>query len=261
MTIPAVTRRLMGVTAALVSLLTYAAFSSASEVEGTVDAQSVKSGNVLLKWTADKECVVSGFYLRLTNCVPPREEPVVAAMRLNGQTLPDRVEIPVFPWPICEHTCPYNRSPEEYPPLDVAREFRRALAEPQTLREGDVVELVVVSSGEMTSGVAAGLQLQGVHPLASMRNPLRDCRTCGPVCQIPWSQPEILAVGTGKKFDPQCAPQTNSSVIDDADGTLYQFTAYYSVDEQYGGGRGGSYSRIYGFKKSPGAENWEPMGL
>ncbi|MBQ6618773.1 MAG: hypothetical protein IJH68_01340 [Thermoguttaceae bacterium] len=261
MTIPAATRRWIGVTAALVSLLAFAAFSSASEVEGTVEAQSVKSGNTILKWTADKECVISGFYLRLTNCVPPREEPVVAAMRLNGQTLPDRVEIPVFPWPMHDHTLPYNRSPQEYPPLDVAREFRRALAEPRNLREGDVVELVVVSSGEMTSGVAAGLQFQGVHPLASMRNPFRDCRTCGPVCQIPWSKTEILAVGTGKKFDPQCAPQNNSSVIDDPDGTLYQFTAYYSVDEQYGGGRDGSYSRIFGFKKVPGAETWEPMGL
>ncbi|MBQ3331827.1 MAG: hypothetical protein IJG83_00235, partial [Thermoguttaceae bacterium] len=94
MTIPAVTRRWIGVTAALVNLLAFAAFSSASEVEGTVEAQSVKSGNTILKWTADKECVISGFYLRLTNCVPPREEPVVAAMRLNGQTLPERVEIP-----------------------------------------------------------------------------------------------------------------------------------------------------------------------
>ncbi|MBQ3454388.1 MAG: hypothetical protein IJG25_05920, partial [Thermoguttaceae bacterium] len=180
-------------TAALVNLLAFAAFSSASEVEGTVEAQSVKSGNTILKWTADKECVISGFYLRLTNCVPPREEPVVAAMRLNGQSRPDRVEIPVFPWPMHDHTLPYNRSPQEYPPLDVAREFRRALAEPRTIREGDVVELVVVSSGEMASGVAAGLQFQGVHPLFSMRNPFRDCRTCGPVCQIPWSKTEILA--------------------------------------------------------------------
>ncbi|MBQ2683598.1 MAG: hypothetical protein IJG02_06975 [Thermoguttaceae bacterium] len=237
------------------------AIRAADPLEGSLPASEVRGGNTILDWTADKECVVSGFYLRLTNCVPPREEPVVAAMRLNGQTLPERVEIPIFPRPLRLHSLPFNRSPQTYPPLDVAREFRRALAEPKTLREGDRLELVIVSTGEMASGVTAGVQFQGVYPLASMRNPFRDCRTCGPVCQIPWSQPEVIAVGTGKQFDPQCAPQNNSSVIDDADGTLYQFTAYYSVDEQYGGGRDGSYSRIYGFKKAPGADHWEPMGL
>ena len=58
-----------------------------------------------------------------------------------------------------------------------------------------------------------------------------------------------------------CAPQNNSSVIADKDGTVYIFCAYYSVDEQYGGGRSGSYSRIYGYKKAPNADKWESMGL
>ena len=56
-------------------------------------------------------------------------------------------------------------------------------------------------------------------------------------------------------------PQNNSGVVSDADGSLFQFTAYYSVDEQYGGGRGGSFSRTYGFRKRPTDRTWQPLGL
>ena len=263
----AATRQLIGLmivlTAALVSLFTFARISSAetAAVEGTLDALHVQTGSVILKWTSDRENVISGFYVRLANCVPPKEEPVVVALRINGQMLEDRVEIPVFPQPLYTYALSYKFTPRCFPPLDIAREFRRALSHPQTIREGDIVELTVISSGEMSSGVTAGLQFQGVHSLAEMRNPFRDCRTSGPVCRIPWSEPEVLDVGTGVRFDPRCAPQNNSSVIDDPDGTLYQFTAFYSVDEQYGGGREGSYSRIFGYKKAPSAEKWEPLGL
>ncbi|MBR5626540.1 MAG: hypothetical protein IKW74_02835 [Thermoguttaceae bacterium] len=231
------------------------------EVEGQIAAKDVQSGQILLNWTADQDKVLSGFYIRLTNCLASREEPVVAAVRVHGKMLEERVEIPAFTYPLGQYVRPFTHSPENCPSLDVAREYRQGINPPIAIKKGETVQLEIVSAPAMKSGVTGGLQFQGKHLLASMRNPFRDCRTNGPVCRIPWSKPEIIAVGNQKKFDPLCAPQNNSSVIDDKDGTLYQFTAYYSVDEQYGGGRDGSYSRIYGYKKMPGSDHWEPMGL
>ncbi|MBQ9875038.1 MAG: hypothetical protein IJM30_11310 [Thermoguttaceae bacterium] len=238
-----------------------AALCRAEGVERAIPAKDVAPGAVALQWTADSDATLSGFYLRLANCLPPRDEPIVAELWVRGQRVGETVAIPKFGYPLALHSRPYGFDPQTFPPLDVGREYRRGV-EPTSVRRGDEVKVVVASCGEkVESGIVAGLQFQGAIDLASLRDPFRECRTNGPVCSIPWSEPEIVAVGTGEKFDPLCAPQNNSSVIADKDGTLYIFCAYYSVDEQYGGGRGGSYSRIYGYKKAPNSAAWESMGL
>ena len=231
------------------------------EIEGALPAAEVAPNATVFEWQVDSDATLSGFYIRLTNCLPPRETPIVASLQINGKRLEETVAIPAFGFPLAYHTRPYGFDPQTFPPLDVAREFRRAVA-PIALRKGDVVRAAIDSCGDgVASGVTCGLQFQGRKPLELARAPFRECRTNGPVCSIPWSEPEIVAVGTHKQFDPLCAPQNNSSVIADKDGTVYIFCAYYSVDEQYGGGRSGSYSRIYGYKKAPNADKWESMGL
>ena len=231
------------------------------EIEGALPAAEVAPNATVFEWQVDSDATLSGFYIRLTNCLPPRETPIVASLQINGKRLEETVAIPAFGFPLAYHTRPYGFDPQTFPPLDVAREFRRAVA-PIALRKGDVVRAAIDSCGDgVASGVTCGLQFQGRKPLELARAPFRECRTNGPVCSIPWSEPEIVAVGTHKQFDPMCAPQNNSSVIADKDGTVYIFCAYYSVDEQYGGGRSGSYSRIYGYKKAPNADKWESMGL
>ncbi|MBQ3822235.1 MAG: hypothetical protein II807_04210, partial [Thermoguttaceae bacterium] len=231
------------------------------EIEGALPAAEVAPNATVFEWQVDSDATLSGFYIRMTNCLPPRETPIVASLQINGKRLEETVAIPAFGFPLAYHTRPYGFDPQTFPPLDVAREFRRAVA-PIALRKGDVVRAAIDSCGDgVASGVTCGLQFQGRKPLELARAPFRECRTNGPVCSIPWSEPEIVAVGTHKQFDPMCAPQNNSSVIADKDGTVYIFCAYYSVDEQYGGGRSGSYSRIYGYKKAPNADKWESMGL
>ena len=231
------------------------------EIEGALPAAEVAPNATVFEWQVDSDATLSGFYIRLTNCLPPRETPIVASLQINGKRLEETAAIPAFGFPLAYHTRPYGFDPQTFPPLDVAREFRRAVA-PIALRKGDVVRAAIDSCGDgVASGVTCGLQFQGRKPLELARAPFRECRTNGPVCSIPWSEPEIVAVGTHKQFDPMCAPQNNSSVIADKDGTVYIFCAYYSVDEQYGGGRSGSYSRIYGYKKAPNADKWESMGL
>ncbi len=237
------------------------ALCNANVIEQAIPARDVAPGAIILEWNADKPVTLSGFYIRLANCLPPRDEPIVAELIVRGKRIDETVAIPRFEFPLAYHTRPHNFDPQTFPPLDVGREFRRSI-KPIALTHGDRVEIRVASCGsERASGIVAGLQFQGTWKLSEMRAPFRECRTNGPVCTISWSEPEVVAVGTGEKYDPQCAPQNNSSVIADEDGTLFIFCAYYSVDEQYGGGRGGSYSRIYGYKKSPGAASWEPLGL
>ncbi|MDO4586109.1 MAG: hypothetical protein Q4C95_02310 [Planctomycetia bacterium] len=232
---------------------------TASDLENQIPAKEVRNGQPVFEYEAVEGDVLSGFYLRLANGLPPRQEPVVVGLKLNDELLPARVSIPVFSYPLVYQTRPFTHS-ETFPPLDVALEYREAI-QPVSLEPGDRVSVEIVSTAPLQSGIVAGIQLQGRYKLTEMRNPIRDARTNGPVCLIPWEAPEIIAVGTQKKFDPLCAPQNNSSIINDEDGTLYQFTAYYSVDEQYGGGRGGSFSRIYGYRKRPGAKSWEEIGL
>jgi hypothetical protein len=226
--------------------------------EGSLPAAEVRAGAVVLRHKAAGEEVVTGFSARLANCVGPRQEPVVVALRIAGGLSVERVGIPVYGAPLNMFTRQNGRA---FPPLDVAQEYRIALARPLALKAGDEVSLEVVSAGKMASGVAAGLQFAGRWPLLEMREPFRQTKAAGPVSTVAWSAREVVCTGTQVKFDPQCAPQNNSVVVGDADGTLFQFTAFYSVDEQYGGGRGGSYARTYAYRRRPGAKEWEPLGL
>lgn len=225
--------------------------------ESHIAAAGVRNGAVVLRHVADKAGTISGFYVRLSNCVGPDWEPVVAAVRIRGELQPERATIPVYPFPLNKFT---RTGGGAQPPLDVGQEYRVAMAKPVALAAGEVVTVEIVSAGPMVSGVTAGLQFQGARPLAGMRQPFRAVRAAGPVSRVPWSAREVVCTGTQKKFDPLCAPQNNSGVVADDDGTLYQFTSYYSVDEQYGGGRDGSYARIFGYKKNPGG-SWEPFGF
>lgn len=238
------------------ALFTPATSAIAKEPEGSLPAARVLPGATVLTHTARRGEVLSGFSLRLANCIGPREEPITAALRVRGKLLADRVAIPAFAFPLVEHTRPHGPAL----PLDVGQEYRQAI-EPTRLRAGDQVQVEILSTKPVKSGVVATLQFQGRHPLAAMRNPFRESRLAGPVCRIPWQRAEVIAVGTQVKFDPLCAPQNNASIVADDDGTLFQFTAYYSVDEQYGGGRGGSYSRVFGYRKGPKATGWEPLGV
>lgn len=228
--------------------------------EGVLAAADVRPGAVLLAYTAPADAVISGFSFRLVNCLPP-DEPVTVSFRAGDGPLTDPLTMPAARRPLQQHTRPHTHNAVSYPPQDIARTWCRTLAEPVRVKKGETVRLEIAASGVMKSGLSGTLQFQGRHSLAEMTRPFRDCRTNGPVCRIPWEKPQTIAVGNHKKFDPLCAPQNNSSIIGDEDGTLWQFTAYYSVDEQYGGGRGGSFSRIFAYKKSPDSAAWEFAGL
>jgi hypothetical protein len=228
------------------------------QTEGAIAAAKVKAGSVVFRYKARRAETLSGFYTRLANCVGPMKEPVVVALRVRGAMRPERVRIPVYGTPLNMYTRQNGRT---FPPLDVAQAYCAALAKPVSLQADDELTLEVVSAEKMTSGVVAALQFQGRWPLVEMREPFRQTQAAGPVCRVAWSDCEVICTGNQKKFDPQCAPQNNSVIVSDADGTLFQFTAFYSVDEQYGGGRGGSYARTYGYRKKPGARKWEFLGL
>ena len=226
--------------------------------EGTLAPADVKAGAVVLKYTAERAETLTGFYVRLANCIGPAKEPVVVALRAGGEILPERVSIPVYGTPLNMFTRQNGRI---FPPLDVAQEYRVALGRPLDLKPGATAALEVLSAGPMASGITAGVQREGAWPLIGMREPFRQTRVAGPVSRLAWSAREVICTGNQKTLDPLCAPQNNSGVVADGDGTLFQFTAFYSVDEWYGGGRAGSYARIYGFKKTPGAAAWTGLGL
>ncbi|HOX07968.1 MAG TPA: hypothetical protein PK280_16330 [Planctomycetota bacterium] len=227
-------------------------------VEASVPAAEVKPGTVILRHTAAAPETVSGFYVRLANCLGPEKAPVVAALRAGGELRAERATIPAFPFPLKDYT---KTGGAAQPPLDVGQEYRVALSPPLALAAGQTVTVEIVSAGPMAGGVTAGLQFHGAWPLAGMRQPFRAVRGAGPASRVAWSEREVVCTGNQKKFDPECAPQNNSGIIADEDGSLYQFSSFYSVDEQYGGGRGGSFARLYGFRKRPGAKEWEKLGL
>jgi hypothetical protein len=232
--------------------------ASGSESLSVIPAAEVRAGAVVCRHKAVRAETVTGFYTRLANCVGPRLEPVVVALRSAGGLSAERVAIPVYGTPLNMYT---RQNGKVFPPLDVAQEYRVALAQPLKLKAGDEVTLEIVSAETMVSGVVAGLQFAGRWPLLELREPFRQTKAAGPVSRIAWSEREVVCTGNQQQFDPQCAPQNNSVVVGDADGSLFQFTAFYSVDEQYGGGRGGSYARTYAYKRRPGTNGWEALGV
>ncbi len=248
---------LVGFAQAAALLPVHDAVAQRPQIEGTIAAQEVRPGAVVFRYKASVAIALTGFYVRLANCVGPEEQPVVAALRLRGGLRPERTSLPVYGSPLNQYT---RQNGRVFPPLDVAQEYRIALDQPASLAAGDQVAVEIVSAGRMRSGVTAGLQFQGRWPLVKMREPFRQTKAAGPVCRVAWSDRQVICTGNQRKFDPKCAPQNNSIVVGDQDGTLWQFTGFYSVDEQYGGGRGGSYARTCAYRKRPGTGAWEPRG-
>lgn len=233
--------------------------SDALQCEGAISAAQVKAGAMVFRYEAEQTETLTGFYVRLSNCVGPRCEPTVVGLRIGDTIAKEQVRIPVYGTPLKMFT--RSKGGHVYPALDVGQEYRTALDKTITIRPGDSVTIEIVSTEPLVSGVTAGLQFAGSWPLLAMREPFRITKGTGPVSRIAWSDREVVCTGNQKKFDPLCAPQNNSGIVSDPDGSLFQFTAYYSVDEQYGGGRAGSFSRIYGFRKGASDQAWQPLGL
>ena len=86
-------------------------------VEASVPAAEVKPGTVILRHTAAAPETVSGFYVRLANCLGPEKAPVVAALRAGGELRAERATIPAFPFPLKDYT---KTGGAAQPPLDAA---------------------------------------------------------------------------------------------------------------------------------------------
>jgi hypothetical protein len=211
--------------------------------------------------------VVSGFYAGLTNGIGPTDQPIRIGVQINRGPIAQTVTIPTYPSPLNLYT---RQNRQHTVPLDVAQRYHRALSRPYPCRDGDELRLVIVACGATGGeglGIRGGFQFHGQYDLspraerAGIPDPVfREARGSGPLTAIAWGPAEKIVTGNQIQFDPLCAPQNNSGVIADEDGTLFQVTSYYSVDEQYGGGRQGSIARLYGFRKRPGASEWRPLG-
>lgn len=260
---------LLAVTSALLSIGTVCVFAvdpsanspavSQLQCEGAIPAAEVKADAVIFRHEAKLAETLTGFYARLTNCVGPRHEPTVVGLRLGNELTSEQIAIPVYGEPLNMYT--RSEGGHVFPPLDVGQEYRIALATPIPMKPGDTVAVEVISSEPLSGGLTAGLQFAGSWPLLEMREPFRVTKDAGPVCRVAWSPREVVCTGTQQKLDPLCAPQNNSGVVTDANGSLYEFSAFYSVDEQYGGGRNGSFARLFGFRRQPADAAWQPLGL
>ncbi|MBN2377500.1 MAG: hypothetical protein JXD22_13950 [Sedimentisphaerales bacterium] len=229
-----------------------------TSVEHAIPARQVSVGKPILRWCTQETCVLSGFYTRLSNAIGPVEKPTIVGIRIDGQLLAEQVQIPVYGSPLNQFTATGGKMAV---PLDVGQEYRVALENPRSLSIGQIVVVEVLDSESLRSGLTAGLQFQGIWKLTDMRAPFREVRGSGPISRAEWSPRQLIVTGNQIRGDSLCAPQNNSGIVSDPNGALYQFTAFYSVDEQYGGGRLDSYSRLYGFQRRPGQTTWEPLGL
>lgn len=226
--------------------------------EGFLAATDVKVGAVVFKYQADSARTISGFYTKLRNCVGPMQSPIVVGLRYRGDLRAETAEIPVYGTPLNLYT---RTGGVVFPPLDMAQEYRVRLETPIVIEAGTEIYLEIISGSHITSGIVGGLQFAGTWSSQELRWPFRETKNAGPVCALDWSSCELVGVGNEIPFDSQSAPQNNAVVIDDEDGTLFHFTAFYSVDEQHGRGRDGSIARVYGYRKATDATQWEELGL
>ncbi|MEI7956290.1 MAG: family 43 glycosylhydrolase, partial [Verrucomicrobiota bacterium] len=145
---------------------------------GTVTS---REPNVISRFQAKGNETLSGFYARLSHCVGPVDAPTIVGLRVNGALRQECVTLPVYRAPLNEYT---RQNGRVFPPLDVAQEYRIALAAPLALNAGDKLNLEIISSGAMSGGVTAGLQFEGSWNLAEMREPFRQTKATGPVSRI-----------------------------------------------------------------------------
>ena len=115
-----------------IAVLLLATVCRAADVEQTIPAKDVAPGATVLEWTADADATLSGFYLRLANCVPPMDEPIVAALFIRGERLGRTVAIPAFKRPLLYHTRPARIS--TFRRADRAEKGRRRLDRRRILR-------------------------------------------------------------------------------------------------------------------------------
>jgi hypothetical protein len=227
---------------------------------GSKPSQKIQQDAIIYQYNPTEGQLLSGFYAQLTNCIPPQDQPITIRIRINHRLLPKSIQIPIFPYPLNLYT---RQNRKGTIPLDIAFRYHVALNPPYNCKKGDEIQIVVQSCGHIDSGIMGGLQFQGKYNLSDFSAPFRETRGAGPISRIAWGPAEKIVTGNQIQFDPLCAPQNNSGIISDNDGTLFQITAYYSVDEQYGGGRKGSISRLYSFRKKQ-KENddtaWELLG-
>ena len=66
------------------------ALCNANVIEQAIPARDVAPGAIILEWNADKPVTLSGFYIRLANCLPPRDEPIVAELIVRGKRIDER---------------------------------------------------------------------------------------------------------------------------------------------------------------------------
>ena len=105
----------------LSAILLAAACALAAEPEGKLPADKVKPGAAVLEWTADADATVSGFYIRMTKCMPPRDEPIAAALYINGKRIEGTAAVPKFGTPLRDFSLPYPFDPQVFPPCSQAR--------------------------------------------------------------------------------------------------------------------------------------------
>lgn len=220
-----------------------------------IPVAGIVTGAVLMRWRCDRATTLVGFSVRLADPVGARRQPLHVGLRVAGGLRPERAVLPAFPFPLNAH-CAQGQSEA---PLEVAEEHAATLRPALRLAAGSEVELVAVDAPEAPpGGVVVRLIRAGLHRHEDLA--FRETRTAGPVCRVPWSAAETVCVGSELPGDARCSPQNNSGVVADADGTLWQFTAFYSVDEQFGGGREGSFSRLFASRRDPDG-TWRDAGL
>jgi hypothetical protein len=161
------------------------------EVSSSAGTVKSREFNVTSRFEAKGNETLSGFYARLSNCVGPVDAPTVVGLRVNGALRRECVTIPVYGAPLNEYTRQNGRI---FPPLDVAQEYRIALAVPLALEPGKTLNLEIISSRAMTGGVTAGPQFEGTWNLADMREPFRQTKAAGPVSRIAWSDREVVGI-------------------------------------------------------------------
>ncbi len=227
----------------------------AAEIHGELPASRIAADAIILDHRAQVGEVLTGFGARYATPRPPLTVGVVVRLSIDDVEL-GRMTLPYLPAPAAEHTAA-GRSAE---PFDVAREWRQRLSPAVHLTSGQRVIMSVVSAPLDAPALAGVVQFAGQVDAGTLRAPWRETRMAGPVCSIPWSVAEEVCRGSERGGDARCSPQNNSGVVSDPDCTLWQFTAFYSEDEQFGGGRAGSISRIAAFRRADDG-TWSDQGI
>ena len=89
-------------------------------LEGAICATMVNPKQLIFKNTAQKPIILTGFYAKLTNCIPPTEEPVVIGIVIKGKKRVEQITIPRYPFPSNQYIRPNGH---HGPPLDIGNKL------------------------------------------------------------------------------------------------------------------------------------------